>query len=73
MTDDASAIDNKTLESFAVEDVSLNQSEIKQHTLSEPSRRPIPVMVPVVFEKNESTVTASDKKKGRLDEFNICY
>ena len=66
MAEDSTVFDNKTMESIAIEDVSLNQSEAKHRVFKEPPNgRPTPVMVPVVFEKNMDTVKSSDKKEGR--------
>ena len=69
MAEDSTAFDNKTMESIAVEDASLNQSEAKPR---EPvSVRPTSFMVPVVFDKeNQDTQTASDKTGGKFGSSN---
>ena len=48
------------MESVVLEDVSLNQSQAKA---TGPGARPVPTMVPVVFDKDDA---ASDKKEGKL-------
>lgn len=64
MVEDNLAFDSQKMESIVVEDASLNQSEVKQLTSTDPDGRPTPFMVPVVFEKIANTETASDNKEG---------
>ena len=73
MEEDSTAFDSKTMESIVVEDASLNQSEVsfKPNSSRDPGCRPTPVMVPVVFEKeNVEAEQTSDKNEGTLDTSN---
>ena len=62
MADNTSSFDSRTMESIIVEDTSLNQSQVKECTST--SSRPVPTMVPVVFDKDTHSDTASDKEEG---------
>lgn len=63
MADDISSSDSRTMESVVLEDVSLNQSQTAERPSIDPGTRPVPTMVPVVFEKDDAPF---DKKEGKL-------
>lgn len=72
MDEDSSTFDSKTMESIVVEDASLNQSEaiLKPNSSGDPGCRPTPIMVPVVFEKeNAEAEQTSVKKEGKFGNF----
>ena len=65
MADSTSSFDSRTMESIVLEDTSLNQSQAKECTSTGPDSRPVPTMVPVVFDKDTNSDAAADKKEGK--------
>ena len=66
MADNTSSCDNRTMESIVVDDASFDQSQAKEYSSTAQGVRPVPVMVPVVFEKDTKTDAASDQEEGKF-------